>query len=126
MVVKPDFAWRADKNRIVIVDWKTGKPRPNDEWLQMAVYGLFARRAWGLHTEILDCRPVYLDTGEISVFELSDDDLQQAEERIRTSVKEMKRLTALVVDGDLDPEAFPKTDEVPYCTHCNFRRTCGR
>ncbi|OGQ89156.1 MAG: hypothetical protein A2289_17420 [Deltaproteobacteria bacterium RIFOXYA12_FULL_58_15] len=126
VMVKPDFAWRADNDRIVIVDWKTGKPRPNDEWLQMAVYGLFARSAWGLRTEILDCRPVYLDTGEISMFQLSDDDLRTALDEIRVSVKEMKRLAALVVDGDLDPEAFPKTDDVSYCNHCNFRRVCVR
>ncbi|MFC1610220.1 RecB family exonuclease [Myxococcota bacterium] len=126
VVVKPDLAWRDDEEQVVVVDWKTGKQRPDDDWLQMAVYGVFARGAWELKEDSLQRRLAFLDTGDVRVIELAANDLHRAQETIRGSIKEMRRLAVEAWAGNLDPAAFPKTEDVSLCARCSFRRVCER
>lgn len=123
VMVRPDFAWREEDDRVVMVDWKTGLPRPEDEQLQLAVYGLFARRTWGLGADHMQAVIAYLRTGEVRVWEINTTDLEAAEQRIQQSLARMRALAAAGDAGDL--EAFPlaKPDK---CGLCGFRRVCQR
>ena len=122
----PDFALRHDDDSVAIIDWKTGGAYPDDEWLQMAAYGVYARRAWGLGSEPMTGTIVYLDDGQTRDIPIEDADLARVEETIRDSIREMRKLSVLAPDGNLDPESFPKTDDLASCQRCTFRRTCGR
>lgn len=122
VLVKPDFAFRDEQDRVVIVDWKTGKPRLDDERLQLATYGVYARRAWGIGPDYLRACVAYLETGEVMEQHLTHDDLAWAETAIRDSVRQMRELGA----SELLAERFPQTDDVSRCALCCFRRACGR
>ncbi len=127
VVVRPDFAWREPDGKIAIVDWKTGRARTDDERLQLAIYGLYARRSWGLRDEPLRGVVVHLDpqAGEAAVddHELLPRHLDEAEAVIRQSVAEMR---ALADSQEPDAARFPMTEEAARCGHCPFRRLCNR
>jgi hypothetical protein len=85
IVVKPDLAWRADEG-IVIADWKSGRPHPEDEQLQLAVYALFAERVWGLENAPLTAKLIYLDAGQVEASVVSAAQRAEADAWIRASV----------------------------------------
>ena len=126
VLVRPDFALRRDDDSVAIIDWKTGGAYPDDEWLQMAAYGVFARRAWGLGGARMVGTIAYLDDGETRELPIEEADLVRVQEVIRESIREMRRLSAAAPPEGLDPDAFPKTEDRATCARCTFRRTCGR
>ena len=110
ILVRPDFAWRDEDDRVVMVDWKTGVPRPDEEDLQLAVYGIFARRSWGLGSDHMRAVAAYVGSGEVRERRVDLRDLHTAETRIATSLQQMRELTA---DGEeADAERFVKTDDL--------------
>lgn len=128
VMVRPDFAWRDEEDRVAIVDWKTGRPWPGDEDLQLAVYALFAQRTWGLGSDYMNAITAYLANGDVREWRIDQDALDGAEARISASVDEMRQLGAGVEELDR-PEAmarFPMTDELELCGRCGFRRVCNR
>ncbi len=126
VLVKPDFAWREPQG-VFIADWKTGKPRPEDEQLQLAIYGLYAVRNWGVRDEGLKGVVVHLE-GEAGPssdeHHLDQQVLASARDYVRASIATMRELAL----GPDEPEAsrFPKTEERERCTYCPFQRLCGR
>jgi hypothetical protein len=124
--VKPDFAWRDDDDRVVMVDWKTGIPRHDEEDTQLAVYGMFARRAWGLGSDHMRALAVYLGRGEVRERRVDLGDLKDAEQTIVASLQRMRELAG---DDPTTPESqgrFPMTDDLEHCRRCAFRRVCDR
>jgi hypothetical protein len=127
VLVRPDFALRRQDDSVAIIDWKTGAAYPEDEWLQMAAYGIFAQRAWGLDQEPLVGTIAYLDDGQTRDIPIEATDLARVEGAIRDSIREMRKLSALAPpEGELDPPAFPKTGDRGACRRCAFRRACDR
>lgn len=124
VLVKPDFAWRDADGQVVLVDWKTGKPRAEQDWFQLAVYGLFARRTWGPGAGAIRGVVAFLDSGRVREMDLPAADLERAKEAIRESAGEMRRLAP--ADAQPDPAGFPMTGDTSRCRHCSFRRPCGR
>ncbi len=126
--VRPDFAWRDEDDRVVMVDWKTGQPRPEDEDLQLAVYGIFAQRNWGLGSDHLRTVAAYLASGELRERKVEVGDLQAAEARITVSLDQMRSLGTRIeaVDTPETLARFPTTDDLDQCTRCPFRRVCNR
>jgi len=129
ILVKPDFAWRDGDgvdNQVALVDWKTGKARPEEEKEQVAVYGLFARRTWTKPGDMLFGHVVHLADGTSSTFTVTDLDLAEAEGGIRASLKEMRALHAEAGAPEPNRAKFPMTEELAFCTRCAFRRLCRR
>jgi hypothetical protein len=124
IIVKPDLAWRDANGRVILVDWKTGVPHA-DEHGQLAVYGMFAERVWGLGAERMQAQLVYLAEERQDLFELSPDDLTGAEAEVRASVTLMRELSTCVTDAAA-MERFPKTEVEGACARCSFRRVCRR
>ena len=122
IIVKPDFAWRDTDGRVVLVDWKTGKPREEDERLQLAVYAGYAKRAWGVAPDFTRAVLVYLETGDVQELSFTDADLAWGEQMVRESVKRMRELAPY----DTDASRFPMTEDTSNCTFCAFKRVCGR
>ncbi|MBI5510123.1 MAG: PD-(D/E)XK nuclease family protein [Deltaproteobacteria bacterium] len=126
VLVKPDLAWRDHDDTVVLVDWKTGKARPDDEERQLAVYGLFARRSWvggggGLRGVV-----AHLDDGGVSETNLDDMALARAEASIRSSLATMRALHPEAAGPELRLDRFPVTADAGFCVHCAFKRLCDR
>lgn len=126
IVVRPDLAWREGQG-VFIADWKTGMVRPEEERLQLATYGLYARRAWGVRDEGITAVIVHLDTSEggatVSEHHVGGAEFAATEQFIRDSVAAMR---ALVDSGEPDPARFPMTENRERCPRCVFRRLCRR
>jgi hypothetical protein len=125
IVVKPDLAWRDENGRVVLVDWKTGRPH-GDERTQLAVYGLFADRVWGLGVEGMQAQLAYLSEGQQDVFDLTAQELEEAEAEVRASVTAMRALSIKARGGVFEPDDFPQTTHLEVCGRCTFRRICQR
>lgn len=123
ILVKPDFAWRDDDGRLVLVDWKTGAPHP-DERLQLAVYGIFAQRHWGFAAHEMSGQLVYLNDGRVETLPIDAAMLAEAERDVLVSVTRMRDLAGTEAPASLDAARFPLTDAQETCARCNFRRVC--
>lgn len=103
---------RAASGRVVIVDYKTGKPRSQedaDESLQLSIYALAAKERWGYETDRLlfynleDNSPIATTRSEL--------DLQQAKMKVED-------VAANVAEGKFD--ANPGF----HCSFCAYRNLC--
>lgn len=120
----PDFAYRKDGG-VVVVDWKTGKMREADRD-QVLGYALYARDAWDVPLERIECRVVYLPEMEEVEVPVDAASIADFVQRMEESIRAMRARLA-------DPEAnvariqdFPPTENSATCAHCAFRRPCRR
>ena len=96
-----------------LIDYKTGKPRTSAqlrEDVQLSLYQMGAREAWGLQTSAQSYYYV-LDNEKVPV-EHSEDEL----ERVRTTVAE-------IADGIMGQE-FEPTPSPEICAFCDYRIIC--
>ncbi len=120
----PDFALR-ENGRLIIVDWKTGTPREEDQ-KQVQCYVLFAADKWNAPTGSITARLVYLGSGDEIDVAVDDAALEDFKVHFRKSVADMK---ACLRDPDANTaciEDFPMTENTASCCGCPFRRLCGR
>jgi hypothetical protein len=126
----PDFACRLDAGdggpRIWIYDWKSGRPREQDEF-QLGVYTLYATRTWGAQPERVTCVDVYLSAGELRTKTFDETDLEPLVARIESSLAEMRALHFDAGATAGDPGDFPEVDQGSReCSQCNYRELCER
>jgi DNA helicase-2/ATP-dependent DNA helicase PcrA len=103
---------RIQGERVTIVDYKTGTPRPRqdaDHSLQLSLYALAAREKWGFIPE----RLVFYNLKDNSTAETSrtSDDLAEEIERVR-------KVAEGINEGNFDPTPGY------HCRRCNFRQLC--
>ena len=125
----PDFAYRSEDGRVHILDWKTGKPRPEDRF-QLEVYAFYAREHWDVAVEDIVCADVYLQDGETQELRLTTEELDLALGKIEASLAGMRELHFDAGRGpgdaarfELIPEGSP---EAFTCGSCNYREMCDR
>lgn len=99
-------------SRVVIIDYKTGKPRAQedaDESLQLSIYAIAAREKWGLEPD----RLVFYNLENNTAVSTVRSDLQLAE--AKTKVEEV---AAKVAAGKFEPKpGF-------HCSFCAYRNLC--
>ena len=121
----PDLAYRRGEE-VVIYDWKTGRPREEDEE-QLAVYTIYAREKWGVAPEQVETVDAYLPSDEVIGSRHSAEELVPVEERIEASMAEMRAVHFDAGEIDGDREAFPMVEAGSReCGSCNFRELCDR
>jgi len=120
----PDFAYR-DGETTVLVDWKTGRPRPEDEE-QVQGYTLFAGAKWSAPPERVLARLVYLSTGEERAVTVTPAALETFRSHFRESVARMRSLMRDPARNFAVADDFPMTESMGRCRLCAFRRRCGR
>ena len=121
----PDLAYRRGEE-VVIYDWKTGRPRGEDEE-QLAVYTIYAREKWGVAPEQVETVDAYLPSDEVIGSRHSAEELVPVEERIEASMAEMRAVHFDAGEIDGDREAFPMVEAGSReCGNCNFRELCDR
>ncbi|HXM20560.1 MAG TPA: ATP-dependent DNA helicase [Terriglobales bacterium] len=103
---------RLDNGRVVITDYKTGRPKSQedaDKSLQLSIYALAAREKWGYHADQI----VFYNLEENSSVVTRRSDIQLQE--CKTKVEEVARKIA-AEEFDAKP-GF-------YCSFCAYRSLC--
>jgi len=103
---------RLDGDRVAIVDYKTGKPRSQqdaDESLQLSIYALAAREKWGYRP---DCIVFHnLEENSVVTTTRSEADLAGARNRVQ-------EVAHSIADGKFSPKlGF-------HCSFCPYRNLC--
>jgi hypothetical protein len=129
---RPDHLLVAEDGRLVILDWKTGRPpgEGSDEAsLQLALYALWARQRRGLDPlgegGGLEAYEVYWPSEACRGGELGPDDLESALAAATDSVREIRACIREPEVNRAREEDFPARASPARCAVCEFRAVCG-
>ena len=103
---------KAPGNRVVVIDYKTGKPKSQedaDESLQLSIYALAAREKWGYETDQLAF--YNLEENSLVITRRSEGELQEARLKVEDVAKN-------IADGNF--EANPGF----HCRFCAYKNLC--
>jgi CRISPR/Cas system-associated exonuclease Cas4 (RecB family) len=123
--VKMDLAHRRSGGGAVILDWKTGKRRPQPEGLQLGCYALYASQAWGIAPEQIQVIEANINTGAVGSAVLSVDHIEKARSEISVGIGEMRARLADPASNTARAEDFPASPSQPTCRRCVFREVCS-
>lgn len=122
--LRMDLAFRDERDRVRIVDWKTGRRAGKFNDVQIAGYALYAaEKGWAKATDI-STELAYLIWPRYVRKEVTDPVLLHARGFVTRSAKTMR---ALLSDPDANTarmEDFPRIDKPRVCRRCNFRKLC--
>lgn len=121
ILVKPDFAFR-DGEWLRILDWKTGRPDPFWESVQVICYALYAAEKWSHPPERIDPRIVHLFP-EFRISGRENDPERVRDIQVFVSETHQDMVTAIDAPGPVE-ERFPICEESGRCRWCPFRRLC--
>jgi CRISPR/Cas system-associated exonuclease Cas4 (RecB family) len=122
ILVKPDFAFQ-DGDLLHIVDWKTGKPDPYWERIQVTCYALYAHQKWDIPLNRIVPQIAHLyPEFRISLAEYAEDAVPEVQATIRDSQQDI--LSLLDPDGLPPVQRFDFTSEPRRCGWCQFRGIC--
>jgi DNA helicase-2/ATP-dependent DNA helicase PcrA len=103
---------KAPGNRVVVIDYKTGKPKSQedaDDSLQLSIYALAAREKWGYETDQLAF--YNLEENSLVITRRSEAELQEARFKVEEVAKN-------IADGNF--EANPGF----HCRFCAYKNLC--
>ncbi len=121
ILVKPDFAFR-DGEQLRILDWKTGRPDPFWESVQVICYALYAQEKWHHPLPQIDPRIVHLHPQfRISEAEFTPERLHDIQLFVRETYEEIA--ATLDSTGPVE-QRFPICDDGRRCRWCQFRGLC--
>lgn len=118
--VAPDLAFQPpERPGLELVDWKTGRPRPEDSD-QVVTYAAYAQVKHGIAPERVTGRLVYVQGGDLQEpsFQVEASDLTQWREDTLVSIGKMRSMHGA------PEEAFDRTTNTRTCQWCNFRGEC--
>jgi hypothetical protein len=122
----PDFVYRDDEGRAVLVDWKTGHARDGYDD-QVLGYALYLSLRYGFSPERISATLVYLNDGIEKTVQIDAAALERFKATARESIGRMKAMLSDPAKNVPRPiEAFAMTENLEKCKHCVFRRACGR
>ena len=120
-----DFAYR-DGDEIIIYDWKTGKEEHDKHELQLACYGLFATKKWGVKPELVKLVELYLSHGKHIANRLCELDINSIQDQIWNSIEAMQNILDNPIENIAHEDNFPFTENERICQYCNFKKICPR
>ncbi len=123
--VQLDLAFR-DRDRIVIYDWKTGKPDRDQSEIQLACYAAYAVEKYGVTPDQVTATALYLADNSERARTIDASTLETIRQYIRDSLDEMR---FLLEDPDKNvavEDAFDYAEDEASCSSCNFKKICPR
>jgi DNA helicase-2/ATP-dependent DNA helicase PcrA len=114
LVGRIDRIDRAADGTVVITDYKTGRPRSQedaDDSLQLSLYALAARETWGYHSD----RLMFHNLDGNSVVSTQRSDIQLDEARLH-----VEDIAEKIGAGKFEPKAGF------HCTWCSYRSLCPK
>jgi len=124
---KVDFMFPSGE-KIIILDWKTGKKNEEKHSNQLVGYAAWAsfhldRKATNIEPIIVYLYPEY---AEISL-KPTDVELINYKEKIFSQTEEMYGFCENYEENTpLDKEEFPMLEDSTYCKYCNYKELCHR
>ena len=123
--LRMDLAFRDERGRVRIVDWKTGRRAGKFNDVQVAGYALYAaEKGWVKSATEISTELAYLFWPKYVRKDVTQPILDTARGFVTRSARTMR---ALLNDPDNNTariEDFPRVDRPPICRRCNFRRLC--
>jgi CRISPR/Cas system-associated exonuclease Cas4 (RecB family) len=123
--LRMDLAFRDERGRVRIVDWKTGRRPGKLNDLQIAGYALYAaEQGWVTSATEISTELAYLFWPKYVRKDVTQPVLDHARGFVTRSASTMR---ALLNDPDANRarlEDFPRVDRPPVCRRCNFRKLC--
>jgi len=114
-----------ERDRVIIYDWKTGKSIPEDLPIQLTCYALYAMEKWQIPPESLSIVEYNLSFNKKSWFSVTKGQIEDIEEYIRGSIKDMQSLLIDVENNiPLEEDRFSKVEDGRVSQRCNFRKVC--
>jgi CRISPR/Cas system-associated exonuclease Cas4 (RecB family) len=114
----------SDEHRVVICDWKIGKPDDFGDSLQLLSYALWAIDRYHRHPDDIWAYKVYLSEGSLSRVKVSDQNLRRAKARILQDIERMQFFDKY--GRDAIAEAFTPCNKPKICLLCSFQGICPR
>ena len=114
------------KDKVYILDWKTGKQDLQKHSRQLIGYSLWASYHFNTNAKNINSTVVYLypDYNEYTV-ELTDENLANFRQQVETETKQMyEYLKDIENNIPKEKDCFEKTDNEFFCRYCNFREIC--
>jgi len=113
---------------MVILDWKTGRQDPAKHLRQLLGYAAWAEDHLKVEAQQIRCLAVYLQNGYEEIEKRpTRADLQGLAAEVAAEIQQMQ---GLLRDPErnipLEKVAFPLTENLGYCSHCQFRVLCDR
>ena len=123
--LRMDLAFRDERDRVRIVDWKTGRRAGKFNEVQIAGYALYAaEKGWAMSPTEISTELAYLIWPRYVRKDVTQPVLDTARGFVTRSAKTMR---ALLNDPDANTariEDFPRIDRPRICRRCNFRKLC--
>lgn len=124
----PDFVMRRDDGTVLLVDWKTGRPKDADEY-QISFYTFWAMaKGYVPKTEPQRAKLMLAYLGNSVVKELGYGvrGLRAIWDSTMATIAQMQELHFDAGESAGDVEQFPMTDDTSRCRWCPFRELCER
>lgn len=118
---KLDAAYKKN-DKLVIVDWKTGKRTIEDSSLQLSVYGLWASQKHGIAAEDIEIKKAYIYADVCTDLSFNGYELERAKARIMQDAMRIRELSEYGKNGIM--EAFDTADSPGICNQCSFKKIC--
>lgn len=114
------------KDKIYILDWKTGKQDLIKHSKQLIGYSLWASYHFNVNAENINSTVVYLSpTYNEYTVDLTDENLANFKQQVQTETKQMyEYLKDIENNIPKEKDCFEKTDNEFFCKYCNFRELC--
>ncbi len=123
--LRMDLAFRDERGRVRIVDWKTGRRAGKFNDVQVAGYALYAaEQGWVKSATEISTELAYLFWPRYMRKEVTEKGLDAARGFVTRSARTMR---ALLFDPGANTariEDFPRIDKPRICRRCNFRKLC--
>jgi hypothetical protein len=120
----PDFGYWTTEDRLVLVDWKTGSPDPEETAVQLGGYALYARDILEVPPARVDLLEVNLRAGEVTAHPWDEDRLAHMRDRLRLSIRAMQAWLRDPAANAADLDDFERTEDLRLCRWCNFKAVC--
>ena len=123
--LRMDLAFRDERGRVRIVDWKTGRRAGKNNDLQIAGYALYAaEQGWVSSATEISTELAYLFWPKYVRKDVTQPVLDHARGFVTRSASTMRALLNDPVANRARLEDFPRVDRPPVCRRCNFRKLC--
>ena len=123
--VSLDACYRND-DKIVLLDWKTGKSDEADHSLQMCIYAMYASETWGIQPDQILLKEVFLATRKIREYDSVSLDLDGVQNYVKESIQRMQTLLSRPEQNLAEESNFRFTEDTTQCAQCNFRKLCPK
>jgi len=123
--LRMDLAFRDERDRVRIVDWKTGRRAGKFNEVQVAGYALYAaEKGWAKSATEISTELAYLIWPRYVRKDVTQPVLDTARRFVTRSAKTMRALLNDPDGNNARIEDFPRIDKPRVCRRCNFRKLC--